>query len=57
MLDSAVDGDVIQLDAAFDQEFFDVSVGESVSEVPADCQHDYFGWEPVAGEGGTIHGW
>ena len=30
-----MDGDVVDLDVSFDQEFFDVSVGESVAEVPA----------------------
>lgn len=45
-----MDRDVVDFDAAFDQELLDVSVGESVSEVPADSQHDHFGWETVACE-------
>jgi len=30
--------------------FFDVSVRQSIAEVPADSEHDHFGREPVAGE-------
>ena len=53
-LDPAVDGDVIHFDASFSEEFFNVSVGESVSEVPADGEHDHFGWEPIASERRTV---
>jgi hypothetical protein len=35
--------------------FFDVAVGESVAEIPADSQHDQLGREPVTDERGTIH--
>ena len=46
-----VDRDVIHFDATLDQEFFNISAaGESVSEVPADSEHDDLGWESVAGE-------
>jgi hypothetical protein len=45
-LHSPVDGDVINVDAAFGEEFFDVSVQESVAEVPAHCQQDHVGREP-----------
>lgn len=54
MLDSSVDGEVIDFDAALCQEFFDVAVGQSVSEIPADSQQDDFGWEPITSERGTI---
>ena len=46
----AVDGDVINLDAAFSKEFLHIAVRQAVSEVPADSQQDHFGWEPVPGE-------
>ena len=55
-MDPSVDGDVIDLDATLGQEFFNVAVGESVSEVPADGEHDHFGWESVAGERCAIDG-
>ena len=41
-----VDGDVINLDAAFGEQFFDISVRESVAEVPAHRQQDHVGREP-----------
>ena len=37
-LNPAVDGDVINVDAAFGEEFFDIAVRESVTEVPANSQ-------------------
>jgi hypothetical protein len=40
-----VDGDVVDFDASFSEEFFDVSAGESVAEVPAHGEHDDFGPE------------
>ncbi len=45
-----VDGDVVDFDAAFGEEFFDVAVGQAVAEVPAHGQQDYLGREPVAGK-------
>ena len=53
-LDPSVDGDVIYFDAALSEEFFDVAVGQSVAEVPADCEHDHFGRESVASERRTV---
>jgi len=41
-----VDSDVINVDAAFGEEFFDIAVRESVAEVPAHCQQDHVGREP-----------
>jgi hypothetical protein len=46
-----MNGGVVDRDAAFDEEFLHVSIRESGSEAPADCEHDDFGWEPVASEG------
>jgi hypothetical protein len=40
----------LDVDATFGEEFFDISVGASVSEVPVDGQHDHLVWEPVAGD-------
>ncbi len=51
VLDPAVDAHVIDLDAAFGQELLDVSVGKTKPQVPADCQGDDLGREPVPGEG------
>ncbi len=53
-LDESVDRDVTHFDLAFCEEFFDVLVGESVSEVSADGEHRGLGREPVAGERGTM---
>ncbi len=50
-----MDGDVVDFDAAFCEELFDISIGQAVSEVPADGEHDDFGWELVSSERGTIH--
>ena len=36
-----VDRDVIDLDAAFDQQFLHVPVRQAVAQVPAHCQHDH----------------
>ncbi len=54
-MDPSVDGDVIDFDSAFGQEFFDVAVGESVSEISTDGERDDLGREPVASERRTIH--
>lgn len=50
---ASINGDVVDLDATLDQEFFDVSIRESVAEVPTDRPH-YLGRESVARERGTI---
>ncbi len=50
-----MDGDVVDFDPALCEELFYVSIRQSISEIPAHGEHDDFGWEPVAGEGGTIH--
>jgi hypothetical protein len=44
-LHPAVDGDVVDLDAAFGEQFFDVAEGQAETQVPADRQHDHVGWE------------
>jgi hypothetical protein len=36
-----VDGDVVDLDAAFDQQFLDVPIGQVVAQVPPDRDHDH----------------
>ena len=41
-----VDGDVVDLDLAFAEEFFDVSIGEPVSQVPPHGEDDDLGREP-----------
>jgi hypothetical protein len=41
---------VIDVHAAFREQLFDVSVRESVAEVPADGQQDHVRREPIAGE-------
>jgi hypothetical protein len=45
-----VDRDVINLDAAFGEEFFDISVEQAEAEVPAHRQRHDVGREPEAGE-------
>ena len=52
-----MDGDVVDLDATFKQEFFDVSIRESVAEVPTHSQRDHLRRKPVAGERRTIDRW
>jgi hypothetical protein len=49
-LDPPVDGDVVDLDTASDQQFLDIMVGEVVTEVPPDGYQDHVGWEPEPGE-------
>ena len=44
-----------ETNTSFCEEFFKVAVGESVSEVPADSQHDHLGREPETNERRTIH--
>ena len=41
-----IDRHVINVDAAFGEELFDVSISESVTEVPAHCQQDCVEREP-----------
>jgi hypothetical protein len=38
VLHPPVDGDVINIDATLGEQFFDVSVRQSVAELPAHCQ-------------------
>jgi hypothetical protein len=45
-----VDRDVINLDAAFEQEFFNVAVGPAEPQVPAHRDDDHLGREPEPGE-------
>ena len=49
-LDPSVDGDMINSDAAFGQQFLDVPVGQSVPQVPADRDRDHLPREPEACE-------
>jgi hypothetical protein len=44
---------VVELDAALGEEFFDIAIGETKAQVPADGQHNHLGWEAEAGEGGV----
>jgi hypothetical protein len=45
-----IDGDVVDLDATLSQELFDVAVGQTEAQVPADRDDDDIGWEAKAGE-------
>jgi len=49
-LDPAEDGDVVDLDPALSEEFFDVAIGEPVPQVPADGEDDDLGREPEPDE-------
>jgi hypothetical protein len=50
-LGPAVDGDVIDLDAAFGEQLLDVAVRQREAQGPADRQHDHVGREAEAGQG------
>jgi hypothetical protein len=45
-----VDGDVVDLHAAFGQQLLHVAVRQREAQVPAHRQHDHIGWEAEAGE-------
>jgi len=49
-LDPPVDGDVVDLHAAFGQQLLDVAVRQAVTQVPAHRQHDHIGREAEASE-------
>ena len=40
-----VDGDVVDLDAALGQQFFDVAIGQAEAQGPGDRHDDRIGWE------------
>jgi hypothetical protein len=42
--------DVVDFDATFDQQFFNIAVGQVVAQVPAHSNHDHLDWEPEPGE-------
>jgi hypothetical protein len=41
---------VVDLHSTLGQQLFKISIRESITEVPAHCQHDHLPWEPEAGE-------
>ena len=41
---------MVDLNAAFDQQFFNVAVGQVVAQVPAHRDHDHLRWESEPGE-------
>jgi len=43
-----IDGDVINSDAAFGEQFFDIAVGQAVAQVPAHRDRDHLARETVA---------
>jgi hypothetical protein len=49
-LDPTVDCDVIHLDATLRKEFFNVSEGQPIPDIPTHSQRDHLGREPVANE-------
>jgi hypothetical protein len=49
-LDPPIDGDVIDGDAAFGQQFLDVPVRQPVPQVPADRDRNHLPREPEASE-------
>jgi len=51
----AVDGDVINLDTAFGEEFFDVAIRQPVVEVSAHSRQDHLGREPIPGKRGGLN--
>ena len=52
-LHPAVDGHMVDLDAALGEEFFDVAVGQAEAQVPANRDDDHLRREAEAGEGGA----
>jgi hypothetical protein len=54
-LDPAVDGDVVNLDAAFGEQLFDVAVPQAEAQVPTDGQDDHVGGKlnPAKADRGT----
>jgi hypothetical protein len=50
------DRNVIDSDATLGQQFFHVSLGEPVAQVPANCERDHIRREPKAREAGP-HYW
>jgi hypothetical protein len=40
----------VNLDATFDEQLLNVAVGQAISQVPADCDHDHLRREPEPGE-------
>jgi len=49
-LHPAVDRNVVDLDAAFGEEFLDVAVGQAVAQVPADRHDDHLGRKTEPGQ-------
>jgi hypothetical protein len=49
-LNPPVDGDVVDLDPTFTEQFFDVAIGKPVSHIPAHGEDDDLGREPEPDE-------
>jgi hypothetical protein len=41
----SVDGDMVDLDVTFDEQFFDLSVGQIEPQLPADRDNDHLRWK------------
>jgi hypothetical protein len=52
----AVDGEVVDLNAALGQQFLNVAIGQAEAQVPAHRPHDHIGREAEASEGGAGDG-
>jgi len=52
-LDPPVQGHVVDLDATFGEQFFQIPVGQSVAQVSAHGDQDDLGWEPESSEFGN----
>jgi hypothetical protein len=50
------DGDVVDLDTAFGEQFFDVAEGQAEPQVPANREDDDIRWEAEAGKSGPRRG-
>lgn len=48
-LHPAVDRDVVDGEAAFSEQLFNIAVGQAVAQIPADRDSDHLTWKPVAG--------
>jgi hypothetical protein len=51
-LDPPVDSHMVDLDAAFSEQFFHVAVGQAIAQVPAHRDRDHLAREPISGRSG-----
>jgi hypothetical protein len=55
-LDPPVDGDMVDLNAPFGEQFLDVAVGQAEAQIPANREHDDIGWEAEPAKADRVAG-